>query len=213
MRKAGGLCTVIADQHSIFLSGLARVLQDADVHVTAAASEPAALSAALAGERADAVVLGLAGPATTDSEWFDVVAESRSACRVLALTDLGDSTRVGGCIRAGIRSVAARAITPHELVAGVGIVAAGQSYFSAGAVEAMVHEMARLSLPPLGALTPRELEILRMLADGLKAPAIASALVIERTTVRTHLHHLFEKLGVSNQAGAVAEAMRRGLLA
>jgi two-component system nitrate/nitrite response regulator NarL len=213
MGSAAGLRSVIADHHSIFLSGLTGVMERAGIAVETVAPDPGALRAAAAHTRADAIVVGLAGPAVADAEWLDSVASSPRADRVLVLTDVTDPPRVGGCIRAGIRSIAARAITPDELVTAVGVVAGGDRYFSAGAVEAMLHEMARLSGPPTGALTPRELEILRMLADGFKAPAIATALVIERTTVRTHLHHLFEKLGVSNQAGAVAEAMRRGLLA
>jgi two-component system nitrate/nitrite response regulator NarL len=188
-------------------------MDDAGIAVAAAAPDPGALASALSAARPDAIVLGLAGPAAADPGWLEVVAAGTLAARVLVLTDVADPPRVGGCIRAGVRSIATRAIPPVDLVTAVGMVADGQRYFSAGAVEAVVHEMARLSVPPMGALTPRELEILRMLADGFKAPAIASALVIERTTVRTHLHHLFEKLGVSNQAGAVAEAMRRGLLA
>jgi len=61
-------------------------------------------------------------------------------------------------------------------------------------------------------LTTRELQILRLLADGHKVPVIATRLFVEPTTVKTHLQHVFEKLDVSNQAVAVAAGMRRGLL-
>ena len=61
-------------------------------------------------------------------------------------------------------------------------------------------------------LTAREREILGMTADGHSAPEIAERLTLSPTTVRTHLQHLYEKLGVSDRAAAVAEAMRRGLL-
>jgi two-component system nitrate/nitrite response regulator NarL len=62
------------------------------------------------------------------------------------------------------------------------------------------------------ALTPREREILRLTADGCSAPQIAERLYLSPTTVRTHLQHLYEKLGVSDRAAAVAEAMRQRLL-
>ena len=61
-------------------------------------------------------------------------------------------------------------------------------------------------------LTTRELEVLRLTADGLSAPEIAERLVLGVTTVKTHLHHIYGKLGVSDRAAAVATAIRRGLL-
>ncbi len=61
-------------------------------------------------------------------------------------------------------------------------------------------------------LTTREREALGGLVRGLSAPAIASELVLSTATVKTHLQHLYEKLGVSDRAAAVAEAMRRGLI-
>ena len=61
-------------------------------------------------------------------------------------------------------------------------------------------------------LTTREREALDGLARGLSAPAIARELVLSTATVKTHLQHLYEKLGVSDRAAAVAEAMRRGLI-
>jgi two-component system nitrate/nitrite response regulator NarL len=61
-------------------------------------------------------------------------------------------------------------------------------------------------------LTPREQEILRLISDGKSLPEIATALYIGLTTVKTHVQHLYEKLGVSDRAAAVASAMRRGLI-
>src|SRR5690606_28620835 len=62
------------------------------------------------------------------------------------------------------------------------------------------------------ALTPRESEVLKLIADGLSAPEIGKRIHLSTTTVKSHLHTLYEKLGVSDRAAAVAEAMRRGLI-
>jgi DNA-binding CsgD family transcriptional regulator len=70
---------------------------------------------------------------------------------------------------------------------------------------------AALSSPP--ALTPRELEVLTLAADGRSAPEVASELVVSTATVRTHFEHIYEKLGVSGRPAAVARAMRLGLIA
>ena len=61
-------------------------------------------------------------------------------------------------------------------------------------------------------LTARELEVLRLTAEGISAPEIAEELVLGVTTVKTHLHNIYGKLGVSDRAAAVATAIRRGLL-
>ena len=61
-------------------------------------------------------------------------------------------------------------------------------------------------------MTPREIEVLRLTADGLSAPEIAERLFVGVTTVKTHLQHVYEKLDVSDRAAAVAQAHRRGLL-
>jgi two-component system nitrate/nitrite response regulator NarL len=68
------------------------------------------------------------------------------------------------------------------------------------------------SSEPRPVLSPREHEILVLTADGLSAPHVAERLMLSPATVRTHLQHLYDKLGVSDRAAAVAEAMRRGLL-
>ena len=169
----------------------------------------ASFRARLSRHQVDVTVLGLSGPGSKDQPWLAALSHATGA---LALTDSHEGSRLATCVRAGVRSLALRNISVEDLVAGIHLVAAGEVFLGAGAVEAMMREMARLSVPDPAPLTARELEVLRMLAQGLNAPAIAAALTVERSTVKTHLHHAFAKLGVSNQAAAVAEAMRRGLL-
>jgi two-component system, NarL family, nitrate/nitrite response regulator NarL len=76
----------------------------------------------------------------------------------------------------------------------------------------VAHEIRLRTEDERPALTAREREILRLTADGRSAPQIAEQLYLSPTTVRTHLQHLYEKLGVSDRAAAVAEAMRQRLL-
>lgn len=202
---------VVADDQPVFVRGLTAILEG-PFAVVAAATGHAELRAAISRRRPDVTVLGLSGPGAADEPWLDAVPTATRAGAVLALTDSRDGARISACVRAGVRSVAPRNIPEADLVDAVRRVAAGEIFLGTGAVEAMMGEMARLSDPAGTGLTGRELQVLTMLADGLKAPAIATALLVERTTIKTHLHNLFEKLGVSNQAAAVAEGMRRGLL-
>jgi two-component system nitrate/nitrite response regulator NarL len=207
----GDVKVVVADDQPVFVRGLAAIL-DGPFAVLAAVRDHSELRSALARRRPDVTVLGLSGPGAADEPWLDAVPVATRAGAVLALTDSRDGARIRACVRAGVRSIAPRSIGTDDLVEAIRRVAAGEIFLGAGAVEAMMREVARLSAPAGAPLTARELQILRMLADGLKTPAIAAALVVERTTIKTHLHHLFEKLGVSNQAAAVAEGMRRDLL-
>lgn len=207
------LRVVVADDQPIFCRGLKEVIAaDDSVALLASAVEPQDLRKLLGRQRPDAIVLGLSGPGSADQPWFDALPDSARGRTVLALTDSSDGNRLATCIHAGIRSLAPRSIAPEDLVAGLKRVAAGEVFLGTGAIEAIMREVARRAAATDAPLTARELEILKLLAAGQKAPDIAAALVVERTTVRTHLQNLFEKLGVSNQAGAVGEGMRRGLL-
>jgi two-component system nitrate/nitrite response regulator NarL len=78
--------------------------------------------------------------------------------------------------------------------------------------EGLVAEIRLRSTSDAPVLTGREREILKLIADGRSLPEIAKALILGLTTVKTHAQHLYEKLGVSDRAAAVAEAMRRGLI-
>lgn len=76
----------------------------------------------------------------------------------------------------------------------------------------MAAELQQRHASPQQLLSPREAEILGLLATGASAPDIAARLYLSPATVKTHLHHLYEKLGVSDRAAAVAAGMRRGLI-
>nr|BFE79045.1 hypothetical protein GCM10020093_016460 [Planobispora longispora] len=72
--------------------------------------------------------------------------------------------------------------------------------------------MGRMTPVPAGAPSPRELEVLKLIARGAANREVARALLISETTVKTHLKHVFAKLGVDNRAAAVVAAMERGLI-
>jgi two-component system nitrate/nitrite response regulator NarL len=92
-------------------------------------------------------------------------------------------------------------------------VARGESVILPSIQSALTRELrARRDRVDEPLLTGRELEILRMCADGLSSPDIAAALFVSLPTVKTHLQHVYTKLEVSDRAAAVAQAMRRGML-
>jgi len=99
-----------------------------------------------------------------------------------------------------------------EICAAVVAAADGDTVLAPSVQAGLVSELRARELGERTELTPRELEVLRLVAEGLTSPQIAERLQIRSSTVKTHVQNLFEKLGVSDRAAAVAAGMRRGLV-
>ncbi len=105
-----------------------------------------------------------------------------------------------------------RSASEGELRRAIAVVAAGSAYLGTDVQDALSYEIRLRADGHRPILSPRELEILHGVAAGESAPDIAAAMGVSLSTVKTHLTHLYEKLGVGDRAAAVAAAMRRGLL-
>jgi two-component system nitrate/nitrite response regulator NarL len=132
--------------------------------------------------------------------------------RVLFLSTHTDSSMVYDLLAHGASGYLDKASSAEEVCDAIAAAARGETVLSQS-IEARVLQQIRIR----GAdgdtkLTPREQEVLRHVAEGASAPDIAVRLYIETSTVKTHLQNIYEKLGVSERAAAVAEGMRRGLL-
>ena len=90
--------------------------------------------------------------------------------------------------------------------------AKGRDIISPDLAAGLAGEIRRRNEPDVPVLSPREREVLKLIANGRSIPAIAKELYLAPSTVKTHVQRLYEKLGVSDRAAAVAEAMRRKLL-
>jgi DNA-binding NarL/FixJ family response regulator len=152
---------VVADDQPIFLRGLAAAL-DSGCAVLATAPDPGGLSAAIGRHRPDVTVVGLSGPGATDEPWLEVLPQC--GCGLLALTDSQDGARLATWVEAGVRSVAPRDIAPAELVAGIGLVAAGKIFIGARAAGALT-----------GGLTPAD-QLMEQLRAVNQSAAIAEAM-------------------------------------
>jgi two-component system, NarL family, nitrate/nitrite response regulator NarL len=132
------------------------------------------------------------------------------ATRVVILSAYDDAELVWAALEAGAAGYLTKDARREEITDGVLAAARGETVLAPSLAGALAGEVRRRAGTPV--LTSREREALDGLARGLSAPAIARELVLSTATVKTHLQHLYEKLGVSDRAAAVAEAMRRGLL-
>jgi two-component system NarL family response regulator len=125
---------------------------------------------------------------------------------VIVLTTYDTDDEIASALKAGAKAYVLKDISADELVSCIRKVLAGQTYLAPAAAAKLAEGVTRVQL------TPREMATLRLMADGKANKEIASELEISERTVKTHLAHLFEKLGVTSRTEAVKVATRRGLV-
>jgi DNA-binding NarL/FixJ family response regulator len=140
-----------------------------------------------------------------------------TSTRVLVLTTFDLDEYVYGALRAGASGFLLKDAPPEQLVDAVRLVAAGDALLSPSVTRRVIEEFARKRTagpPPasLAALTPRELEVLRLVARGLSNAEIAAELVVSDTTVKTHVAHLLQKLDLRDRIQAVVYAYESGVV-
>jgi DNA-binding NarL/FixJ family response regulator len=137
--------------------------------------------------------------------------------RVVILTTFEQDDYIFGALNAGASGFLLKRTRPEELIAAIHTIAAGDSLLSPSVTSRVIARMARQPAPDatrderLGELTPREREVLDLLAQGRSNAEIAVALVIEESTVKTHVKRVLDKLGVRDRVQAVIFAYETGL--
>ncbi len=137
--------------------------------------------------------------------------------RVVILTTFEQDDYIFGALRAGASGFLLKRTRPEELIAAIHTIAAGDSLLSPSVTSRVIERMARQPAPDasrdarLADLTPRELEVLELVARGLSNGEIAAALVIEESTVKTHVKRVLMKLGARDRVQAVIYAYESGL--
>lgn len=128
---------------------------------------------------------------------------------VLILTTYDHDADIMRAVEAGAAGYLLKDASPETIADAVAAAARGETVLASGLAQRLV---SRLRAPAEPTLTPRELEVLRLVAQGAGNRAIAKGLFVSEATVKTHLVHAYEKLGVDNRTGAVTAARERGLL-
>jgi two-component system nitrate/nitrite response regulator NarL len=131
---------------------------------------------------------------------------------VLLLSATEDPATVYEALAAGAAGYLTKESDRDEIIAAVMKCARGEGYVPTYIASGLANEVRHRSRGDATLLSPREAEIIKLIADGLSVPDIAAKLHLAPTTVRTHVQNLYGKLGVSDRAAAVAEAMRRRLV-
>jgi two-component system, NarL family, nitrate/nitrite response regulator NarL len=203
---------LVADDHPVYLDGLTAAIERADgLELVATCRNGQEALERIRSDPPDVAVLDLRMPRLDALAILTELAPDLP-CAVLVLSVHVDGKDVHECISLGAGGYIAKDADRGEICDAIRTVAAGQTVLSADAMAGMATELQHRRAVEQELLTDREGEVLGLLATGASAPDIATQLHLSAATVKTHLHNLYAKLGVSDRAAAVAEGMRRGLI-
>jgi DNA-binding NarL/FixJ family response regulator len=206
-----GTTVLLVDDHELIRQGLARAFErDADMTVVGQASTVAEGVSAWKELAPDVVVTDLQMP---DGHGLDLVRAIRAqsdATGVVVLTMHAGDDQIFAAMEAGASAFVGKDTRATEVVSAAKHAAvAPRTFLCAGLSQAV---MRRATSPAPPKLSGREAEVLDLLADGLGTSEIASSLYMSESTAKTHITHIYQKLGAANRAQALVTAMRMGLL-
>lgn len=197
---------VVIDDHPLVREGLTRVIAQRDDFRVVGEVDSVEAALELDADQVDVCTLDLSLPGIGGLEGMPRLRDRWPGVRLLVLTVHPESTHAAASAQRGAAGFLPKSASPDEIRAAIGVVAEGGQYFSPAAIDAIVAE--RNAVP----LTPRELEVLRLLARGQRITDIARNLDVSVKTVSTHKMRLQRKLGASNTAQIAMFARQRGLI-
>jgi DNA-binding NarL/FixJ family response regulator len=211
---------VIADDQQIVRDGFAALLDSQpDFAVVGTASDGEEATRVSRRLQPDVILMDVRMPGTDGIEATRRLAADANPPRVLILTTFDLDEYVYDALRAGASGFLLKDVTAERLFDAVRIIAAGDALLAPNVTRRLISEFARqrpaqaaATIPQLAELTPREREVLQLLAEGLSNPEIAARLVVTEETVKTHVSRVLRKLGLRDRTQAVITAYETGLV-
>ena len=203
---------VIADDHRVVRDGIRYMLADADgIEIAGEASTGEELIELLETDPVDVVLLDVRMPGMNGFDVLERLQEDLSQVRVLMLSMHDAPGYVRRAIELGAAGYLLKSASRDEVIAAIDAVLEGGAYVQGELVEPLVNEIS--GRPGSGdALSPRERQVLQLVADGFENKQIVTELSLSEGTVKTYLSGIFRKLDVASRAEAVAVGLRRGLI-
>jgi two-component system, NarL family, nitrate/nitrite response regulator NarL len=202
-----------ADGQPLYRDAVARAIRERpELELVGQAGNGREALEAIGAEHPDVAVIDRTLTGLSGEQVLNAVERDGLSTRVVLIAAHADPCEVYAALADGAAGYLTKEADARELCDAITAVARGRTVL-AGELQAGVAGEIRLRAPrDRPVMSDRELETLTLIAEGLSAPQIGRALHLSTATVKTHLQHIYEKLGVSERAAAVAEAMRRGLL-
>lgn len=201
---------IVVDDHPVVRGGLVALLgAEPDIQVVAEAANGEEAVAAALEFRPSVIVMDLRMPVLDGADATAAIREQWPDASVIVLTTYDTDEAIVRAVEAGATGYMLKDTPPDDLVDAIRRAAAGETVLAPPVAKRLVD---RIRDPEAGALSAREIEVLREVAIGNTNAVIADRLHISQATVKTHLLHIYEKLGVSDRAAAVARAYESGIL-
>ena len=205
----------LADDHELVRRGLLALLStEPELEVVGVGADGAEAVSQAAALEPDVILMDLQMPRKSGIEAIGEIKEANPHARILVLTSFGDDDLVFAAIQAGALGYLLKDSSPQELVQAIKNVHDGHPFLDPEIALMMIHEINRPlanRTPTEEPLTPRETEILKLVARGLSNNDIAGELVVSERTVRTHLSNILSKLHLANRTQAALYALRQGI--
>ncbi len=209
---------LIADDDHLMRAGLVELLTaDPDIEIAGQASTGREAVEQTRRLAPDVVLMDVRMPDLDGIAATRELARTAPEARVLILTTFEEDDYVFGALRAGASGFLLKRTRPEDLIAAVHTIAAGDSLLSPSVTRRVIDRMAQQPTPELAGhakldgLTPREREVLQLIARGMSNREIAAALVVEESTIRTHVKRILMKLNLRDRVQAVIFAYESGL--
>ncbi|GAA2069494.1 response regulator [Microbacterium hatanonis] len=203
---------VIADDHPIVRAGMTALFDtEEDLVIVGEAATPDDAVALAESVNPDVVLMDLqfgSGSTGSGAEATRRIRALDAAPYVLVLTNYDSDADILGAVEAGASGYLLKDAPPHELIGAVRAAAAGESALAPVIASRLLDRMRA----PQASLSSREIEVLELVASGLSNTEVASAIFVSETTVKSHLAHIFTKLGVASRTAAISAARQRGIL-
>lgn len=209
---------LIADDQALVRAGFRMILDaEADFEVVGEACDGEDAISAWRRLHPDVILMDVRMPGLDGLEATRRILADGSTCRIVMLTTFDLDEYVFAALRAGAAGFLLKDVSPKTLIAAVRLIAGGDALLAPSVTRRLVERFAqpRPDIPNEGALsdlTPRELEVLRLMAQGLSNAEIADALVVSEATVKTHVARVLPKLGLRDRVQAVVFAYESGLV-
>jgi two-component system nitrate/nitrite response regulator NarL len=204
---------VVCDDHPLFREGMVRALKSSGaIDVVAAVADGRAALDAIREHRPDVAVVDYKMPGIDGVAVANAVMRDELPTKVLLVSAFEDSSIVYEALASGAMGFLGKEAPSEQVIEAVRRCARGEEVLPPELARGVASEVRKRARGSAMVLTQRELEVVRLIAEGLSVPVISRQLHLSPATVRTHVQKLYEKLGVSDRGAAVAEAMRRRLL-
>jgi two-component system nitrate/nitrite response regulator NarL len=213
MSSDAPITVVVADDHPIFLDGILGALaRRDDLEVVGSAADGGEALRLVRELEPQVAMLDLRLPVMTGVEALHAIRRDALPTRVIILSGELASSDVYDAVQAGVDGYLTKEADRRAIGEAIVAVARGGTVLAPEAQAALTQEVRGRVNDDVPVLSPRERQVLQMIADGLSGPDIAAQLQIGTATVKTHTQNVYDKLGVSERAAAVASAMRRKML-